>query len=404
MVPPGADATRTMPAMQDVGQRLRGRGWALVAGFAVVVAGLLAAILLANVLAGTPRGGGGPGSGNGGNGGGGGNFTGSVSGSEGWRPVAWSPDGAALLVQRQRTFAVVDAAGRLEALQAEQADWWPGDARTLSLVVRAPDAQRNLVLRSLRGGPEQLVIRLAEIDVVGWSPDGQTFAVSGTGGIFVGLTGGTANRLTPTRTRLLGLSAGGSLLAYRERAGRSESGPLVVVDLLRNSRSTLAGSLLRPGDRLAWGPGGRFLAFTGSVGDQEGMFLFSPAAASATLILAAADPGSVRWSPNGLWLAASRLPAAGPTSEVVAIRVRPDGVQVRPLGPGRATAWRPDAELLVTVDPAGGLVGYPLDGTAPTTFASDADPRCDPTWSDGSERIAYCASDTRIRIIDAPAS
>jgi hypothetical protein len=390
-----------MPDMQEVGQRLRGRGWPLVAGFAVVVAGLLAAIILANALSGARFGDGGSGPGDGGNGARSGNFSGTVAGSEGWRPVGWSPDGSALLVRRERRFAVVDAAGRLEALEAEQADWWPGDARTLSLVVRGPDAQRNLVLRSLRGGPEQAVIRLAEIDVVGWSPDGQTFAVSGTGGIFVGLTGAAATRLTPTRTRLLSLSAGGSLLAYRDRAGRGESGPLAVVDLLRNSRSTLPGSLLRPGDALAWGPGGRFLAFTGSVGDQEGLFLFSPAAVSATLILAAADPGSVRWSPNGLWLAAARLPNAGPTSEIVAIRVRPDGVQVRPLGPGRATAWRPDGEFLLTVDPTGALVGYPLDGEGPTTVASDADPRCAPAWSEGPERIAYCSSDGRTRVIDA---
>jgi hypothetical protein len=123
---------------------------------------------------------------------------GTVPNSLGWKPVAWSPDGSALLVRQGDAWAVMDASGRIESIEADAANWWPGAARTLSLVVRDLDGQASLELRPMEGGDPHTLVRQLEITAVAWSPDGETAAVAGPTGVLLGSSRGPLSPVTGT--------------------------------------------------------------------------------------------------------------------------------------------------------------------------------------------------------------
>jgi WD40 repeat protein len=332
---------------------------------------------------------------------------GAVPDSAGWQPVAWSPDGSPLLLRQGESWGVLDEAGRIESVEAESASWWPGAARTLSLVVRDPDGQVSLELRPMDGDEPTTLVRQGDITAVAWTPDGETVAVAAPTGVLVGSSRGPLSPVTGTAASAVTVSPDGSELAYVV-AGGPQAGSLVLVDLGRKLTRTAGSVRMLTRDALAWAPSGRFIALTQSASSRRGLYLLAPSVPqSPAFVLSGADPASVRWSPDGRFLAASH--PAGADSEVVLIRVRPDSARLETLGSGRVTAWSPAGQNLLTVDSTGRLLAYPVGSEAdnetsspppPDVLATDADPACAPA-SSRADVVAYCASDGVVSLVTA---
>jgi WD40 repeat protein len=136
------------------------------------------------------------------------------------------------------------------------------------------------------------------------------------------------------------------------------------------------------------------------------LYLLAPTVPqSPAFVLSSADPASVRWSPDGRFLAASH--SVGADSELVSIRVRPDSARLETLGSGRVTAWSPDSQNLLTIDLTGRLLAYPIGSEAdaetstlspPRVLATDADPTCAPGWS-ARDVVAYCNASDGVTLV-----
>jgi dipeptidyl aminopeptidase/acylaminoacyl peptidase len=333
---------------------------------------------------------------------------GAVLDSAGWKPVAWSPDGATLLLRRDEEWGVLDESARIESVDAESAAWWPGAGRTLSVIARDTDGQASLELRPLDGGEPRTVVRQSEITTIAWTPDGETVAVAGPTGVLAGSARGSLTQVATTAASAVTVSPDGAEVAYVVAAG-ADAGSLVLLDVGAKRARAVASVRMLARDALAWSPNGRFIALTQSASSQRGLYLLAPSVPqSPAFVLSDADPASVRWSSDGRFLAASH--PAGSGSEVVSIRVRPDKARLETLGSGQVTAWSPDSQALLTVDSTGRLLAYPVGAEAesdastsppspsPLVIATDADLTCVPAWS-RLEAIAYCDSDAAIRLI-----
>jgi WD40 repeat protein len=324
---------------------------------------------------------------------------GAVPDSAGWKPVAWSPDGSTLLLRQADRWGVLDASGRMESVEAEAIAWWPGGDRTLSLVVRDPDGQVGLELRPMNGDEPTTLLRQPDITAVAWSPDGETVAIAAPTGVLVGSSRGPLSPVTATAASAVAISPDGSEVAYVV-VGGAQAGSLVIADLAHKQTKTAGSVRMLARDALAWAPSGRFIALTQSASSRRGLYLLAPSVPQApAFVLSGADPTSVRWSPDGRFLAASHPVDAD--SEVVSIRVRPDSARLETLGAGQVTAWSPDGQNLLTVDSTGRLLAYRMASEADSTGsleptasprenATDADPSCPPAWSTLAV-IAYCA-------------
>lgn len=315
-----------------------------------------------------------------------------LAGTTGLRPLGWSPDGAVLLAVGDAGPRIIEPGAPPEVVEGRGAAWWPGDGRTLSLVRGAGPAER-LVLRAADGS-ERTVAESDGMSAVAWSADGQTWALVSDAGVSVGLLGGPSERVSSDRPPWVAVSPAGDRVAFaRGEVSAARTGTLLVRDLVRGEQTWIGALELGRDDLLAWSPTGRFLALTARRGSEAGLFLVRPGSIEPILLMPGADPASVRWSPDGLWLAAARLAASGPVTELIAVEVRAVSVSVRSLGPGRATAWGPLRRMVSTVGPDGRLVAHPVEEADPHQLASDADPTCHPAASVVGRRIAYCTAE-----------
>jgi WD40 repeat protein len=418
-----------MGPMDALSDRVRRPEPPIAAGISLVVTGLVAAIVLGNTLAAppdsSPRPGGGPTSQPGSSGPSPTagvtstpRFTeitaptlGTVRDSLGWKPVEWSPDGSTLLVRHaDADFGVLRADGRIEPIEAEAATWWPGGARTLSVVVRELDAQASLQLRPLDGGELRTLVSEPEIAAVAWTPDGESVAVAGSTGVLLGTSSGAFSPLTTTDASRVTISPDGTEVAYVAADG-ARAGAMTLVDVRRREAATAQSIRMSDSDVLAWSPNGRFLAFTNTEPANARLYLLAPTLPqSPTMVLSDVDPATVRWSVDGLFLAASRT--VEPDGEVTSIRVRPGSARLERLGPGHIAVWSPTGDAIVTVDSTGRLFAYPVaagdepetsDSTpaspqTPRVYASDADPSCTPAWSP-ADVIAYCNRSGELKLV-----
>jgi hypothetical protein len=386
---------RRMSRLRDA---LRRPGLPAILSILVVVAGLVAAVLLGNAVGGaasrrSP------------------DARGSppptlravvVEGGDHWRPVAWSPDGSTLLVQQDDRWALVEEGSHLTPVDGRLVAFWPGGDRALSVVVGGSPEDRLLL--KVPGEPDQQVAARPGIAAVGWSADGQSWAVADAEGVTAGLLGGSASQLSFDQPAAVTLSPAGERIAFgtgRQREGAL--GELLIVDLLRDERTRLGDVLVGADDTLAWSPTGRFLAITGRQGASSGLFLLRPGSGPLALVAPGTDPRSVRWSPDGAWLAAARLAEAGPVTELLSVSVGATAVRVESLGAGRSTSFGPLPGMLATVQPGGRVVGLPLAGGDVLELATGADPACPAVADATTRRVAYCDTGGRLLIVSLEA-
>jgi dipeptidyl aminopeptidase/acylaminoacyl peptidase len=381
-------------AMSRLRDALRRPGLPAIVSILVVIVGLVAAVLLGNAVGGaasrrSP------------------DATGSppptlravaVEGGDHWRPVTWSPDGSTLLVQQDDRYALVEDGARLTPVDGRLVAFWPGGDRALSVVVSGSPEDRLLL--KVPGEPDQQVAARPGIAAVGWSADGQSWAVADAEGVTAGLLGGSASQLGFDQPAAVAVSPAGERIAFgtgRQREGAL--GELLIVDLLRDERTRPGDVLIGAGDTLAWSPTGRFLAFSGRQAASSGLFLLRPGSGPPALVVPGADPRSVRWSPDGAWLAAARLAEAAPVTELLSVSVGATAVRVESLGVGRSTSFGPLPGMLATVEPGGRVVARPLAGGDSVELATGADPACPAVADAATRRVAYCDAAGRLLMV-----
>ena len=317
-----------------------------------------------------------------------------------WRPVAWSQDGAFLLIVRRGEFRVVDTDGRSTDVLGTATGWWPGAGHTLS-IVRAAGAARELVLKDAATGREHIVASAPSIANVRWSADGESWGFVGLAGLRVGTTLGVSWLQERARPAAFAFAPGGGRLAHG--AGRAADGQqreLVVSGLAASGqRRQVPGSRLDSSDVIAWSPAGGAVAFSARRDAGHDLQLLLDSAATPLVLMESVRPRTVRWSPRGQWLAAAR--PDGPTDTLVALRVRGGVLEQRVLGPGITPSWSADGRDVVTVLATGQVIRYSLDARGPQILATDADPACPAVWSGPRARIAYCTARGTVALLTA---
>jgi Tol biopolymer transport system component len=314
-----------------------------------------------------------------------------------WRPLAWSPDGSALLVRSGSQVAVVAGETVGEPVDARWAGWWPGEGHARTRVSLG-DGGGRLVIDTVEG--EREVTRQGAIATAAWSGDGQRWALGNGANLRYGRLDGRETGRNQGRYSAVAWSPAGDRAAARfvPDAELPDRGHLRVLDPAGGPPLQLTSAVLAASDRFAWSPDASRIAFTARFGEAtRGLYLVAAdGSAPATHLADDVDPASVRWSADGAWLAASRAIAGA--GEVFAVRIGGGQATITPLGPGGVTGWDPHGHRLLTVDANGSLVLVDIATQVRTVLAAGADPACTPAWSGGSlPRIAYCGGDGTLR-------
>ena len=140
--------------------------------------------------------------------------------------------------------------------------------------------------------------------------------------------------------------------------------------------------------RASWSPDGKQLVFDGrfykTLNDFDIGIMRADGSAVRRITHGPERDVMAAWSPDGRWLAFSRLRAEGAESEVWL--VRPNGRQAHRLVKGSAPAWSPDARW-IAFDAPGGIYAVRPDGSGRRLIARGDLGGLE--WSPDGHRIAY---------------
>jgi hypothetical protein len=317
----------------------------------------------------------------------------------GWQPVAWAPDGSALLARSGR-LATIDRRGHTARLpdSVTDAQWLAGDGPRLAVSETVGDEER-VVLRDLRTRVEQELLREDGISGFRVTADGAAWVAATEGG----LVGGGALADIPgggERATDVALSDDGSVVVFRHPASESpDSGVLAVSEGATGRIRVLDAVALDEGAPIAMSPSGRAVAVLGYLDGRGGLVIVPlDPLGPPTLVVPDAGPAAPVWAPNGEAVLVSRLSPAAPTLEIVVARLaNAGGATVSALGPGGVAGWLDDATVLL-VDPSGRLVRARVDASTTDTVGVGASASCRPAVApDGT--AAYCGRDGALRLL-----
>jgi len=252
--------------------------------------------------------------------------------------------------------------------------------------------------------PEQLVAAMG-IQEFSWSPDGKYLAYVGpVGGGFdiwtIGSTGGEPKRITSTLRfkRQPRWSADGKWIAFTTIQDNGNS-DLRAVTADGQSMTTLTDSLAQE-EEFAWSPDSKQIAFTQRSGAQTSVMSVE-LQSSMIRKLADGPAWSLRWSPDGKWIAfvADLLQPSDEGRENQDIFLIPsDGGVPRLLTPGtprfrdNSPDWAPDSRRIVYTSNEKGFSNLNIldieDGSRRVLTTSNVDLLA-PKWAPTGGMIAY---------------
>jgi len=323
------------------------------------------------------------------------------------RDLALSPDGQLLAVVSWDTFSVLPTDGGA-TIPLPEFSWvsgldWSPDSSRLALAARIGDSERlGVYIVDLDSGEPR---RLADGDVVSWSPDGERIAFAvvwgwgadGEMGVYSTDAEGKVTKLSETapdyRTTLAWSPDGGSI-AFAEAGETPADTQIHVVDIQRGTEAIL-GQASDP----VWSPDGSRLAFL-----RDGnLWQMNRDGSQETRLSNASQPfvAEPAWISDGSHLLFSFVP---PFAGSVYL-IDPDGSNETNIAEGWLPVWSPDGEKIAFEgDSSGGGLGgwgaiYVMDRDGHRTLKvgeydwGDVIPMCRRgmgwSWSPDSQSILY---------------